>query len=250
MIELSCIFGFLNLYFKPVLLIISGCFAIYFAIQKFGNKVTAQYTFSMGLYTSDRISSVVLANKKDKTISVWSIHAVFDKEYQLELDKFDPPIVIKPYESTSFTLPEYSSATIGSDEFQLDYLDRNIELYIDIGHKLIKCSKQFKSDYLQIFTHISKHNLTFNGHIYNDRVSYILSYYYDDKLHTAFICGGMVTNEWEFRPNHLGNKEVTANQLENFLINEGFDSVFTNYQCYKVNFPRTELVFRKKAPSA
>ena len=224
---------------------ITSFFAIYFAIQKFGNKVSAQYTVSMDLYTSEHISNIVLSNKKDKTLNIWSVHALFEKEYQLELDKFDPPLILKPYESVSVSLPKYSSASIGSDVFNPDFMSPHLEIYADIGDKLLKCSQHSKKDQLKNFKHISKQNTQFNGHIYNDRVSYILSYYYEETLHTAFICRGLITNEWSFSPNHLGNKEFTAKEIEYFLVQYGFDELFANYHCYEVNYPRTKLVFFK-----
>lgn len=247
MIEISNLFEFLNTYFRPILLISASCFAVYFSIQKFGNKITVQYKFSMGLYSCDRISNVVIANNKDKTINIWSLRAIFDNEYQLELDTFDPPLILKPYESMSLVLPEYSKATIGSDDFQLNCFDRNIKIYMDIGDKLIECCKQEKKGCLQEFTHIDKHSSTFNGHIYNDRVSYILVYLYEGTLYTAFICGGLITNEWEFTPNYLGDKELSINELKSFIIDNNFDSIFSNYTCYKVDFPSTEVVFSKVA---
>jgi len=250
--ELSIIFDywnviidFINSNFRPFLLIVATIFTIHFALKKVGNKVTVLSTHTKSLYTADYISNVVITNKKDKALNVWSLHALIEKQYQLELDKFDPPLILKPYESISISLPCYSTASIGSDEFEYNLINQHLELYIDIGDKLLKCNNQTKKNLLNCFTHISKQVSRFNGHIFNDRVSYILAYHYNDNLYTAFICGGMITNEWDFNPSHLGNKDFSSKEIEEFIISFGFGNLFDNYQCYKVNFPRTELVFSK-----
>jgi len=242
----SLINDFINEYFKSFFVLISTVLGIYFAQEKIRTKVTVFPTFTKGLYIADYISNVVITNKKDKAVSVWSVHALFEKQYQLELDKFDPPLILKPYESISISLPSYSTASIDSDEFEHDLVNQHLEFYIDIGDKLLKCNHQTKQNLLNGFTHMSKQRALFNGHVFNGRVSYILAYHYKSTLYTAFICGGMITNEWEFHPSHLGNKDLSAEEIKEFLLKSGLSDTFDNYQCYKVNFPKTELVFSKK----
>lgn len=244
-----CFIEFLNVYFRPILLVIGSCLAIYLGVQKFGSKITAQYTVSDSTYTTQHISNIVLTNKKDKPQSIWAIFALFNKDYQLELDKFNPPLILKPYESISIKLPEYSSLSIGGDEYKPDFFGE-VAIYADVGERLLKCSEQNKKDVLSNFKHISKQKIQFNGHVYNHRVTYIIDYLFDGKVSTAFVCGGFITNEWDFSPNHLGNKEISSRQLESFLKMNGFDKVFSNYHCYKVNYPHTEFVFAKKLEDA
>jgi hypothetical protein len=248
-IDLSQIFCFLNDYL-PILLIIATLFTIYFAIKKIGNKVTAQYTFSSPLFSEEYISNVVLSNKKDKTLSVWSINVVFDKHFTLTLEKFNPPIILKAYETVSLSLPKYSSLSVGSDRYKPNYLAKDVNIYIDIGHKLIKCEKNSKKDNLSHFTSVSMSITKFNGHVFDETVAYIIAYYYQGKSYTAFIAeSGIISNEWDFSPNHLGNS-VNMGTIRSFINQYGFHGLFSNYECFKVDYPKINLAFKKEEKPA
>lgn len=246
MIDLNQIFCFLNDYFRPILLIIATLFTIYFAIKKIGNSVTAQYTFSSPLFSEEYISNVVLSNKKDKTLSVWSINAVFDKNFTLTLEKFNPPIILKAYETVSISLPKYSSLSIDLDKYIPNYTTNDTNIYIDIGHKLIKCKNNTKKDSLSHFTSVSMNITKFNGHVFDETVAYIMAYYYQGKSYTAFITGsGIISNEWDFSPNHLGNN-INEGTIRSFINQYGFHELFSNYKCFKVDYPNINLAFKKE----
>lgn len=241
------IFDFLNTYFRPILLITGTGFGIYFSLQKVGTKIAAEYKVSKSRFCAQHISNIVLSNKKDKTISIWSIHAVFDKDFKLELDKFDPPKILKAYETVSLLLPKYSSLGINGDNFIPDYFRGNVSLYIDTGDKFIKCKEEIKKDFLNFYTPINRNSYKFNGHVFDESVAFILNYFYSDKSYTAFICkSGFIGNEWQFGLNHLGDNEITEITIEWFVKQYGFDKLFTNYLCFKVNYPETTLAFKKE----
>ena len=247
MIELTQAIDFINLYFKPLFLVISSIFGIYFTIQKIGDKVEIIFETSKGQFSKTRISNIVLTNKKNKLINIWSINAVFNKELKLNLDEFNPPLILKPHESLSLTLPDYSNLNINGEDYKFSMLQKNIEVYIDSGDKCITCIKKSKNNNNSVYTQISKEIYKFNAHTYNEYVSYILVYFYQNESKTAFIShNGYIGNEWEFSPNHFGNVEVTPDNILNMLKSSGLHSVFTNYICHKVNYPMTELVFSKK----
>jgi hypothetical protein len=237
----------INTYFRPILLLIGSIFTIYFAIQKIGNKVTARYEFSNSCYAAEHISKVVLSNKKDKTISIWSIYGIFESQYQYELKKFDPPIVLKPYDTISLSLPKYTSLNVNGDNYEPNFLFGNTSLYLDIGSGLLKCKKELRKDSLSSYLQITATTHNFNGHVYNGRLKYILLYNYDGKSHTAFIeKGGIINNEWEFSPNALNRNHVSAEAIKEMLVTYGFHDMFTNYACFEVDFPRTKLSFQKE----
>jgi len=227
----------------------ASAFAIYFAFQKIGNSVSASYEVSMELFSAEYISKVILSNKKDKTISVWSMHAVVNKDMQLELNKFDPPLILKAYETIAISLPKYSELYLGNDKFLPEFMTNDIRLHIDIGDKLLACKDEKKKpDTLKYFSQIGKRGVYFNGHIYNDHVIHILCYYYDEKPHTAFIDkSGIIGNEWGFSYNNIGKADASSDDVREFLENSGLSDIFTNYLCYKVTYPEINIAFRKAA---
>jgi len=243
----SQIICFLNENFKPLILITASCFTIYFAYQKFSNKVTANSTVTSAVFSGKYISNVVLTNKKDKVVSIWSVNAIFDKDNYLELDKYNPPIILKPYETISLSFPKYSSLSINGDKYLPDFISGKTELYIDNGNKMIRCDQQFKSNNLDAFTRIYKNITKFNGHVFDDSVCYFITYYYKDKSHTAFVSkSGFISNEWGFSPNSFGNVAITHQLIEWFLKHYDFDKIFSNYVVFKVNYPNYQEVLSKR----
>ena len=240
--------GIIDIYFKTALTFIASGFAVYFAFQKLTTKVVARYVISNSLYSAQHISKLVLTNKKDKTICIWSAHAIFEKDIQMVLDEFDPPLILKPYETISLSLPKFTNLSVSSDKIELDYNCKNISLYLDIGDRLIKCVKEYKKDCLAPFIKVSKYICSFGEHVYNENVVFIFAYRFEGKTYTAFILkGGFIGNEWNFAPNSFGKDNVNVEDIKNMIEHYGFDKLFTNYLCYRVGlpFPSLELVFKK-----
>jgi hypothetical protein len=246
MLENINILGLLDTYFKPIITVIASGFAVYFAIQKLGTKVVARYVVSSDSYLEPYISKLVLSNKKDKTICIWSVHAVFEKDLQLKLDEFDPPCILKPYETISLSLPKYTKLYVDSDEISLDYISGKFSLYLDIGNKLIKCDGEKKRNCLEAFTKVIKSTWMIGKHVYSEQVNFILEYKLQGKEYIAFIDkNGFIGNEWSFSPNYFGKSDVSVSDIKNMLEDNGFNNLFTNYLCYKNNNSKLEIVFSK-----
>ncbi len=62
--------NFLNEYFRPILILLTSGFAIYFAIQKFGCKFIASYTVNGGRDLPSHIKAVSIENNKDRTFAI------------------------------------------------------------------------------------------------------------------------------------------------------------------------------------
>ena len=244
--DFSQLIVFLNEYFRVLILTAGFCITLFFAYQKVTNKITAEIKISFGPFTEEYISSVILINKKDKVVSVWAVYVVFEKDISLKLDSFDPPIIIKPYETISLTFPKYSSLSINNCPHEPDFYSETQDLYIDIGQKFIKCERQIKTNSLKIFTPIFKSIKTFNGHVFNEQVAYFISYIYEDKYHTAFVSeSGYISNEWGFFPNHFGSNEITPESIDYFMKQNHFDKIFSSCIVYKVNYPNYQIFFPK-----
>ena len=232
---MSCfdtIITFSNEFFRPFLLLVSSIFAIYFAYKKIGNKVTAQYSFGSANFTPAHIREVVLSNKKDKPVNIYAVHAVFHNDLWLELDKYSPPKVLKPYESLSLSMNPYSFLSVGSDKYEPDFI--NAEIYIESDDKVIKCESRYRPELLDKYSKVSVNRCSYNGFVYDETVAYILVYVLDNCLKTAFIHkSGYIGNEWELSPNHLGQNATEQNVLGMIKAHK-FDQIFSSHVVYKV----------------
>ncbi|MEM5527873.1 hypothetical protein WN093_03480 [Gammaproteobacteria bacterium AS21] len=226
------IFTLSNEIFKPFLLVVSSTFAIYFAYKKIGNRVTAQYSFGCEGFTPSRIKEVVLSNKKDKPVNIYAIHAVFHNDLLLELDKYSPPKVLKPYESLSLSMSPYSSLNVGSDKYKPDFM--SAEIYIESDDKVIKCKSRYRPELLGKYAKVSVNICSYNGFVYDETVAYILVYVLDNCMKTAFIHkSGYIGNEWELSPNHLGQNATDQNVL-GMIVAHKFDKFFSFHVIYRV----------------
>lgn len=237
--------------FKPFLIIATSGFTVYFALQKLGFKIVASSRISIETFSDERISDMILENKRDKPVSVWSVSAVFNKDLRLELKSFNPPVILKPYETISLHFGKYSFLQLDGDRVYLDYLSPDMEIYVDVGAAAVRCRSRIKKDTFGHLRKVGQVCAEFNGHTFAEDVRYILHYCMDGDFKTAFISkNGYIGNEWGRSPNHLGKENVTASDIKFMMSSYGFNQLFSNYVCYKVNFPSTKYEFSKNVVSA
>lgn len=240
---------FLNEIARPVLLLIASVFSIFIAWGKFGRKVLVSYSVVSEGFSSARISNIVLQNKKDRPICIYSIHAVFENDIWLELEKFNPPRVLKSFETVGIKTSEYSATTVGNNSYHPDFLG-HVEIYIETEKDLMLCQRQRKVNKLKDHTQACKDTVKFGEFVFDETVSHILDYFYNGKSHVAFIHkSGYIGNEWKFGVNHLGS-EASDESIKTFMVEKEIDKVFSNYILYRVRYPFTEIVFRKKGENA
>lgn len=227
-----------------MLLMLSVSFAIYFFFQKIQKKVVVTFTTFTDVFSEPHISRLTITNKRDNTLAIWSAYATIYQDIKIELDTFDAPLILKPYETISLTLPKYSALSMGNDIYEPNYDFENTKIYLDIGSELLLCQSESKKDILDSYRRVTKHTFTFSGHVYSKDVVYILAYVYKNKPYTAFISThGIIGNEWNFAPSHLGN-DVSANSIKSMLLHFGYNKLFSSILCYKVVFPNTKLEFQ------
>ena len=184
--------------------------SLYLAWKKIGIKVTASYTTQHQRIVAPRISKVVLMNQKDKALTVFAIYAVMDREITWEIDKFDPPIVLKPLESTCIETQPYSQLTLGADNFEPEFIPPyNIEIYIVLSHKVVKCEPVTHPTLLNIsmfqeYRSASKHIKRFNDIVYNDYAAYAITYVIGSEIKTAIVDrAGFISCNWNFHFNAI-----------------------------------------------
>lgn len=229
---LDQIINFVNEIFRPVMLLAASGLAIYFGSKKIGHKLVAQYTVSATVFKDTMISHVILTNKKDKPIVLSSIYALFNNEIRLSLDKFETPLIIKPFECVSISIPEYSYLTIDNDRFFPEMLGADI--YAETGDKLVKCEAIRKPRIPRSYREVTIHKCSYNDFIYDESVAYILVYIYDGKMRTAFIAeSGYIGNEWGFSPNFVRGG-ASPSSIRSFLMEGKFNTLFETSKILKV----------------
>ncbi|RBW44592.1 hypothetical protein DS885_11040 [Psychromonas sp. B3M02] len=197
MYYIDCFIAFSNSYFRPILILISSVFAIFFASKKIGNNITVNYSISYEGFSAGSIKELVLSNKKDKPVSIFSIYALFENDLALEVKKLSPPVILKPYETVSIFPDKYSELSVDGDEFN-DMLN-NIKFVIDSADGLIPCKKSIKKESMSHYRTITKNTYLYNGFVYNESVRFILDYVFEGDKKTAFITkSGYIGNEWGF----------------------------------------------------
>lgn len=230
---------------RPPLLLVATAFAISFALKKIGTKVKVSYKVGFEGFSHPRIVNLIFNNCKDRPVSIYSVQAVFEGELWLEIDKFDPPIILKPLETISVRTSEFSKLYVGNDEFNPD-LRGNISIYIETNDNLLKCDNTKKKNLLEGLTVVSKETAKFDGKVFNSSVKFILQYVHKDVQKVAFFHeSGHIGHEWSFGSlNNVGGVP-SEETIKEFLSRTGLDSVISNYVCYRVSFPITEVAFRK-----
>ena len=203
-----------------VLGVVGTGLSIYFANTKIGHHIDVHYSINSSRSFDTRISDIILKNNKDKPESIHKIFAVIDKEFYLELKKFDDPLILEGYGSCKVDTPPYSYLMINNDIYVQNYIFSKVEIYIKLFDKIIKCNEHTYSKSNFNFKQISKITKTYNNIVYNNRVSYILDYVLDGKLNTAFIYdSGAITEEWKLHYNFIKphNEKITPNEIIGFL---------------------------------
>lgn len=214
--------------------VVLGGFSLYFAYQKIGNRVLATYSIVLRGVTEERISDITLVNKKNKPITIFSIQAVINEDVVIEVENFQPALVLKPLESIYIDTSPFSHLHIGSDRYKANYLSPSkVDLYLISENKKILCkvirppslSKYFDFNH---YRNAIKGTMSYNGKIYNDRVRYAIVYRYDSQQHTAFVEeSGFIGEGWGYYYNmvpesHMASKEA----VKEFLIGLGYDKSF------------------------
>ncbi|WP_281223624.1 hypothetical protein [Photobacterium sanguinicancri] len=230
---LDIILAWLNTNWRAIIATFSLCLSVYFARQKIGHKITLSYQVNLGKYSDEQINKLVISNRKDKTISVWSIDAVLENDIKLELFKPDVPLILKSGESISVAPKPYSYLSLDGDRFKPEFLFGKIDFYANLGNKVVKChDEKVTNSKKNNFRIATKLTVSLDGHLYDESVRFVLIYYFDGKQQLAFFDDkGFIGNEWGRTPNHMGRGDYTAENIKEMLENYGYTQLFSNYVC-------------------
>ncbi|EJE4183749.1 hypothetical protein M3890_004666 [Vibrio parahaemolyticus] len=239
----------LNVNWRAVIATISLILSGYFAYQKIGNKIGLKYQVNIGGYSDEQINNLVISNRKDKTISIWSIDAVLENDIKFEVYKPEVPLILKSGESISVSPEQYSYLHLDGDKFVPKFLFGKIDFYVNLGNKRVKCIDEKISDKRNSSYRVAtKSRVSLDGHLYNENVRFVLIYYFEDQKQFAFFeTNGFIGHEWGKTPNHMGSENYDANSIKTMLEHYGYDAMFSNYVCLENCGPKDgfKVAFRK-----
>lgn len=240
----------LNINWRAVIATISLILSGYFAYQKIGNKIGLTYQVTIGGYSDEQISNLVISNRKDKTISIWSIYAVLENDIKFEVYKPVAPLILKSGESVSVSPEKYSYLHLDGDRFLPKFLFGRIDFYANLGNKMVKCIDEKISDKRNsLYRVATKSKVSLDGHLYNENVRFVLIYFFEGEKQFAFFeTNGFIGHEWGKTPNHMGVDNYDANSIKVMLEYYGYDQMFSNYVCLENCGPKDgfKVVFRKR----
>lgn len=191
--------------------------SFYLAWKKLGTKVIASITLGTDRITASRITCVDLSNIKDRPIAIYSIYAVVNDVISYEIDRFEPPIILKPLESLRIETKPFSSLWLGAEKYELDIAgNNNITIHLIISNGIIKCRKGSHPCFLPNRKYLnykiaSKEVKKYNNIVYGDNVVYAIIYSQKSQTKTAFIdTSGLISQEWGFAFNMIPQESMLS----------------------------------------
>ena len=246
---IDVLWTWLNVNWRAIVATIGLILSIYFAYQKIGNKITLTYQVSGGKYADEQINKLVISNRKDKTVSVWSVEAVLENDIKYEVFKPDVPLILKSWESVSIAPKPYSYLSLDGDRFIPRFLFGKIDFYANLGNNLIKCVEEnITNNDTNSYRKATKSTISLDGHLYNESVRFILIYFFDGiKKFAFFEENGFIGHEWGKTPNYMGSNDYTAENIKEMLEKFGYAKQFSNYVCLEncIELRDFKVAFRK-----
>ena len=214
--------------------VVLGGFSLYFAHQKIGNRVLVTYSINSSIFTENRITNITLINKKNKPVTVFSIQVVINEDIVIEVEKFQPAIIIRPLEHAYIETTPFSSLHIDGCRFKEDYLSpKNLKMYLITDKGKLQCliipSPDLSTHFdFKHYRNTVKSTRSYNGKVYNDKAKYVIIYRRNSEQHTAFVDEtGFIGEEWGYSYNKIPSAYMcTKEKAREFLDINGYSKLF------------------------
>lgn len=210
-------------------------FSLYFASKKIGQSISVGFSVGTNLFTAERIKDLILVNNKDRTINIFSIEAVINKEMILTLNKFDVPLILGSYENKKITISEISSYHVGNEKYVPDFLfNRSIEIFLFTDHGVIKCKEMknpntFTHKRFKKFKHISTSKKSFNGLVYNENAVYAVTCLINGEVRTGLVSKGGFISPSPFHFNSLKKEDLDSEEsVKKAIEAAGYEKIFVD----------------------
>lgn len=218
-------------------------FSLYFAWKRIGNKISASISSSHEITMASRISSVVVRNMKEKPLTIFAIYAVVNNEVYFQVEKFEPPIIVRPLEAIKIDTRPYSCLSLGIEKYEPRFLpSKGIEIYMVLAQKVIKCKMVSHPDTAAIpafrkYRLATKEVRTFNGLVYNDDAAYAIMYRVNSEIKTAIVDrSGIILRNWDFWFNAIPQEHMKNEMdLKNYLGSVEFDKATEWFGVHALN---------------
>lgn len=200
-----------------VLGLIAIPFTLTLAWAKIGHKVSYTYVWGSKGAALDGVKSVTLINQKDRSLVVFSMHAVLD-DLSIPLMKFDPPLIIKGLEAVRVDVDPVSEYFIAGEafEFKLPFASEiKFEVFLEAPSKTVQCkfggaSNQFIFSQKRNLRRVDPRVTIFNGRVYSKRILYAVVYTDSEiEQRTSFIWDtGMI--DWDLSLKFLSKSQMVS----------------------------------------
>lgn len=170
--------------------------------------------------------TITLTNHKDKTLTIFELYVIYEKDILIPLIDFDPPLLIKAYEAVNCDVPEISGLSCYGMDLKLStFSPEAFEFYISTPNGIKKCkassrpnsiSEMVKHEYRMATVSRNK----YRGNTYSSKIAYAINFTYNGKKTFAFITiGGRFYENWPFSETHipeywLSSPEELSTQLK------------------------------------
>ncbi|MCT7541780.1 hypothetical protein [Aliarcobacter cryaerophilus] len=216
------------IFFKELMTVATGVvatgFSFYFAWQKLGTSVNASYSISGDIFSEERLDNIILKNNKNKPIEIFTISALIDNKYYIEVERLDTPIILKGLEVVKINTSPVSEWGFEKQENSLFSYEKKIEIYISTSDSLIKCNsiKVKKFDKLKNLEIISKITRIHNGLVYNRNVLYIINYISDKNINSVLVLKDGIMSKSIFGFNVLSEELLESEKkIEEYYQSQG-----------------------------
>lgn len=210
--------------------------SFYLTWKKLGTKVIASITLGSDRITASRITYVDLSNLKDRPIAIYSMHAVVNNMVTYEIDKFEPPVILKPLESLRVETKPFSSLWLDGNKYELDIVKNNdIAVHLVISNGIIKCMTGSHPCFLPIrkfanYKIANKVVKQYNNIVYGDNVVYAIIYMQQSQTKTAFVdTSGLISREWGFGFNIIPQSSMLSKDHVKKKLEEARFDLFVDF---------------------
>lgn len=214
--------------------------SFYLAIKKIGTGVSFSYVWSVSSI-GERISSVVLVNRKDRPLIIKGVIAVCEG-VEIDLHTFQEPLILKAHEATRVVPEPYSFLTLKGEKWVIPHKasEPNIDLFLVLPDGRHKCKPLFKAPWYFVRKYrpapaASKHKVAHNGIVYNpEAIKFIVVYLSEGKQMTTFIeHNGFISESTGLGVNMLRREEMISPEVATATLQRATPGLVVN-----VSWPR------------
>ncbi|RYZ21059.1 MAG: hypothetical protein EOO16_14500 [Chitinophagaceae bacterium] len=203
----------------------------FLAVKKLGVSADISYSTAMTMTTRYFFDSLTVTNHKDKTLTIFEVYAIYEKDLLIPILKCEPPLLIKAYESVNCKIDPISALKCYDMEFNFYPSKGSIEFYISTPSGIRKCkassrpnsvTEMAKNDYRMVTIERD----TFEGEVFSSSVMYAINFEWEGKKNYSFITsGGLLSASWPFKENAvpvewLGSPEELESKIKTTVIHD------------------------------